>query len=228
MFNDKNQDIMNKTYLLSLIVAVLAMCGCTKVEVKEMQGRVIATKIVAKTAGEFQLPVTVNNEPHLVWKARSLSEWLHVNDSEWKQNAYNVTVSYDSNESSMYLRNFARVGYVAIDTYDGFVTDTIVVMQRGITPYISMADTTVDASQTECRVTFDSNLIDDCRSGLTIEADVDWVDSIEYLGNGTELLVKFSANAGAERQATITALFTDACRETTKAICVLTQKAFEE
>ena len=220
---------MNKTYLLSLIIAVLAMCGCTKVEVKEVQGRVIATKIVAKSAGEFQLPITVNNEPHLVWKARSMSDWLHVNDSDWKQNAYNITISYDSNESSMYLRNFARVGYVAIDTYDGFVTDTIVVMQRGITPYISMSDVTVEASQTECRVVFDSNLIDDCRSGLTIKADEEWVDSIEYLGNGTELLVKLSANGGlTERKTTITATFTDACRETTKATCVLTQKSFVE
>lgn len=219
---------MKKAYLLSLVVAVLAICSCTKVEVMDVQGEVIATKKVSKAAGEFQLPITVKGETHLVWRARALSEWLHVNDSDWKQNAYNITISYDSNESSMYVRNFARVGYVAIDTYDGFVTDTVVVMQRGITPYMNLADATVEASQTECRVAFDSNLIDDCRAGLTLTADQSWVESIEYLGNGTELLVKFSANEGVERQATITAVFTDACKEETSATCVLTQKAFEE
>lgn len=218
---------MKKAYLLSLVVTLLAVCSCTKVEVKSVQGKVIATKTVSQAAGEFQLPITVNDETDIVWKARAISDWLHVNDSDWKKNAYNITISYDSNESSMYLRNFARVGYVAIDTHDGFVTDTIVVMQRGIKPYMKLENTTVEASQTECKIVFDSNLIDDCRSGLTFEAD-EWVESIEYLDNGIELLVKFGANEWVERQATIKVIYTDACKEQTIATCVLTQKAFEE
>ena len=81
-----------------------------------MQGEVIAVKDVPKTAGEFQLPITVNNNPKLVWRARPISNWLHVSDQNWKQNAYNLTISYDSNESSMYVRNFARVGHVVVLT----------------------------------------------------------------------------------------------------------------
>lgn len=219
---------MRKTYLLSMIVALLAICGCTKVEVIDLQGQVLAVKTVEKSAGEFQLPITVNSENDLVWRARPISSWLHVKDETWKKGPYNVTIGYDSNESSMYSRNFARVGYVAIDTYDGFVTDTIIVKQRGLKPYMNMANVAVEASETECKVVFDSNLTDDCRLGLTLSADSEWVESIEYLGNGTELLVKFSANEGEERQTTLTARFVDACNEETSATCVLTQKAVVE
>lgn len=192
-----------------------------------MQGEVIAVKDVPKTAGEFQLPITVKNNPTLVWRARPISNWLHVSDQNWKQNAYNLTISYDSNESSMYVRNFARVGHVVVETYDGFLADTIVVKQRGITPYMELENTTIEASETECEIAFNSNLTDACRPGITIVADENWVESIEYLGCGTHLLVKVAANSGEERQATISLSFTDACGVTTNTNCVLTQKAGE-
>ena len=192
-----------------------------------MQGEVIAVKDVPKTAGEFQLPITVNNNPKLVWRARPISNWLHVSDQNWKQNAYNLTISYDSNESSMYVRNFARVGHVVVETYDGFVADTIVVKQRGITPYMELENKTIEASETECEITFNSNLTDACRPGITIVADENWVESIEYLGCGTHLLVKVAANSGEERQSNISLSFTDACGVTTNTTCVLTQKAGE-
>ena len=53
------------------------------------------------------------------------------------------------------------------------------------------------------------------------------MESIEYLGCGTHLLVKVAANSGEERQATISLSFTDACGVTTNTNCVLTQKAGE-
>ncbi len=224
----KTMRIMNKTYLLSIIAAVLVMCGCTRVEVIDVQGEVIAVKEVPVTAGEFQLPITVKNNPRLVWRARPVDSWLHVSDGNWKQNAYNLTVNYDSNESSMYSRNFARVGAVVIETYDGFVADTIKVKQRGITPYMQLENKTVEASETECEIAFDSNLTDACRPGMTFSADVNWVKSIEYLSCGTHLLVKFAANSREERNAIITVSFTDACGVTSNATCVLTQKAVVE
>ena len=218
---------MNKTYLLSIFVAALFMFGCTKVEVKDVQGEVLAVKKVPKTAGEFQLPVVVKGEPKLYWKARPASDWLHVADQNWKQNAYNLTVNYDSNESSAYVRNFARVGYVVIETYDGFVSDTIVVMQRGITPSMHLESKTVEASETECEIAFNSNLTDACRPGMAFTANENWVKSIEYLSCGTHLLVKLDANGGEERQATIKVSFTDAWGETTNAECLLTQQKAE-
>ena len=101
---------MKKTYLLAIVLfAVFAMCGCNRVEVIDVQGEVIAVKKVNKEAGFFSLPITSPNNSKLVWRARPISNWLHVNDEGWKQNAYNLFVNYDSNESSIYVRNFARV-----------------------------------------------------------------------------------------------------------------------
>lgn len=219
---------MNKTYLLSIFAALLIMGGCTKVEVIDVQGKVLAEKIVPVEAGSFQLPVTVNETSRLVWRARAVSEWLHVPDQNWKQNAYNIIINYDSNESSAYVRNFARAGHVVIETYDGFVADTIVVRQRGMNPIMSLKDVEVEASVTECEIEFNSNLIDTCRPNMTFSSNADWVTSVEYLGCGTHLLVKFSANEGEAREAEIKVSFTDACGETTETKCVLTQsKALE-
>ena len=193
-----------------------------------MQGEVLADKIVPSSAGSFQLPITINETTRLVWRVRSVSDWLHVPDQNWKQNAYNVTINYDSNESSAYVRNFARAGAVVIETYDGFVADTIVVKQRGITPNMHLKDVEVDASVAECEIEFNSNLTDTCRPNMTFSADADWVTSVEYLGCGTHLLVKFSPNEGEARTAEIKVAFTDACGVTSEAKCVLTQsKALE-
>jgi hypothetical protein len=108
-------EIMRKTYLLVIMAALFAAFSCTKVEVIDVQGEVIAVKEVAVKGGTFMLPITVQNENKLVWKVRPLSEWLHVDDAEWKQNAYNVLVRCDSNESSANSRNFARVGHLVVE-----------------------------------------------------------------------------------------------------------------
>ncbi len=216
---------MNKTYLLSIFAALLMISGCTKVEVIDVQGETLVVKEVPVTADSFQLPIIVNETSRVVWKARSLSDWLHIaeKDQTWKQNSYNITVYHDSNESSAYVRNFARLGHIVIETYDGFVADTIKVKQRGLTPFMQLKDTEVEALTTECEVEFNSNLTDACRPTMTFRADDDWVESIEYLGCGTHLLVKFSANGGETRETTLRVGFTDACDNYTEATCKLTQ-----
>ena len=219
---------MKKTYLLVIIAAVMAICSCTKVEVIDVQGEVLAVKEVPVTAGTFQLPITVDGESKLVWKARPVQAWLHVDDSEWKQNAYNVLVRYDSNESTANTRNFARVGHVVIETYDGFVADTIIVKQRGLTPSMKLSNVTVEASETACEIPFNTNLTDACRPTMTFSANEDWVESVEYMSNGTHLAVKFSANGAEERSVNILVTFTDAWGVETVADCVLTQKAYVE
>ncbi len=218
---------MKKTYLLVIMAAIFAICSCTKVEYIEVTGRVLAEKEVPVTAGSFQLPITVNDANKLVWKVRPVHNWLHVDDADWKQNAYNVTVRYDSNESSMNTRNFARVGHLVVETYDGFVADTIVVKQRGITPSMKLNDVTIEASETKCLIPFNTNLTDACRPGLTISANAEWISGIEYLGNGKELEVVLSANDGVERSANVAVLFVDAWGDEHKAECVLTQKGLE-
>ena len=219
---------MKKTYLLVIIAAaVFAICGCTKIEVIQVQGEVLTEKEVPVTAGSFQLPVTVQGAEDLAWKVRPIHSWLHVDDTEWKYNAYNVLVRYDSNESTMNTRNFARVGHLVVETYDGFVADTIVVKQRGITPSMKLSDTTVPAHKSVCQIPFNSNLTDACRPSMTITASEAWVESVEYLDNGTHLEAKFSENNAAERSATITVLFVDAWGTPYEADCVLTQKSLE-
>ena len=217
---------MKKTYLLIIMAAIFAICSCTKVEYIDVTGRVLTEKEVPVTAGSFMLPVPVNGESKLVWKVRPIDSWLHVDDAEWKQNAYNVTVRYDSNESSMNTRNFARVGHLVVDTYDGFVADTIVVKQRGMTPSMKLSNVTAEASMTTCLIPFNTNLTDACRPGITLSADQDWVEGITYLGNGKELEVALAANGGDERSAHIKVLFVDAWGDEHKAECVLTQNAY--
>lgn len=219
-------EIMKKTYLLVIMAALFVMSSCTRVEYIKVTGRVLAEKEVPVTAGTFQLPITVN-EDQLVWKVRPVHDWLHVDDGEWKQNAYNVFVRYDSNESSMNNRNFARVGHLVIETYDGFVADTVVVKQRGITPEMKLSDVAIEASETKCLIPFNTNLTDSCRPSITISADQNWVESIVYLSNGKELEVTLAANGGAERSAHVKVVFVDAWGDAHHAECVLTQKGLE-
>ena len=223
----KLNEIMKKTYLLVIMAALFVMSSCTKVEYIKVTGRVLAEKEVPVQAGSFQLPITVNGEQKLVWKVRPVHNWLHVDDAEWKQNAYNVFVRYDSNESSMNNRNFARVGHLVVETYDGFVADTIVVKQRGITPSMKLSDVTIEASETKCLIPFNTNLTDACRPSISLSADQNWVESVVYLGNGQELEVTLAANDAAERSAHIKVLFVDAWGDPYEAECVLTQKGLE-
>ena len=219
-------EIMKKTYLLVIMAAMFIMSSCTKVEYIQVTGRVLAEKEVPVQAGTFQLPITVN-ENKLVWKVRPVHNWLHVDDAEWKQNAYNVFVRYDSNESSMNSRNFARVGHLVVETYDGFVADTIVVKQRGITPSMKLSDVTVEATETKCLIPFNTNLVDSCRPGITLSANENWVYGVEYLANGKELEGTLAANDGAERSAHVKVVFVDAWGDAHEAECVLTQKGLE-
>jgi hypothetical protein len=126
----------------------------------------------------------------------------------------------------MTSRNFARVGYLAVETLDQFVVDTVVVKQRGLTPYMELTDTTIAASETTGDIPFNSNLTDECRPTMTFSADANWVESVVYLGCGTHLEVKVKPNTNVERTSVITVTFTDACGEVTTADCVLTQTAF--
>ena len=223
---------MNKTYLLVLATALLVLGSCTKVEVMEVQGEQLVEKVVPAEAGSFMLPVVSNEKEKFAWKLRSLSDWLHVDNSvlksEWNFNNQNVRINYDSNQSTTNNRNFARVGYLVLETYDMFEVDTIVVKQRGLTPSMKLSDVTVAADVEKYELPFNTNLTDQCRPGLTFSADKDWVKGITYLGNGTHLEVLFSENKGAERATEIEVVFTDAIGGVYTAKCVLTQAAYVE
>lgn len=210
----------NRICLFALLVVAIAVCGCTKVEVQVTQGKVIAVKDVPVEAGSFPAVILTSG----VWYAEAIDSWLSCDDA-LRNNNYTITINYESNESTVSTRNFARVGRVAIKTFDGFVADTIVVRQRGITPYLQLKDAVIEASQTECEVIFNSNLTDACRPSLKFTASEDWVKGIEYFPDGVSLLVTLDESNGLERSAVITAFFTDAWGEVTTSTCTLTQKA---
>ena len=195
-----------------------------KVSQEATQGCIVATRMVPSQAGSFILPISA--ESYLAWRTRPLNNWLHLSDTDqgWMQGPHSITVHYDSNESTLNSRKFARVGCLALESYDGSIIDTVVVKQRGLTPSMKLEDMVVEASTTECKIAFYTNLTDECRSALTFSADRDWIHSIDYLADGCYLLVKLAVNNGTERNAKILATFTDACGFTFDAKCVLTQK----
>jgi hypothetical protein len=210
----------NRIYLFALLVVAIAVCACTKVEVKQTKGEVIAVKDVPVQAGSF--PVVILTEG--VWYAQAIDSWLSCDETPHINN-YTITINHESNESTLYTRNFARVGRVAIKSYDGFVADTVVVRQRGMTPFLELKDAEIEASQTECEVVFNSNLTDACRPSLTFTASEEWVKGIEYFPDGVSLLVTLDESEGYERSTQITARFVDAWGDETVSTCTLTQKA---
>lgn len=219
---------MNKTYLLSIFAAALMVCSCTKNEVIRVTGRVIATAEVEAAAGEFMAAVTVGDNAKVAWKAVPVSNWLHVDDDRWMHDNA-VRVRYDSNESTQNSPKFARIGHVAITSHDGFVADTIVVYQKGQTPQLVFIneESVVEASEVECDILFSSNLIDECRPGITLTADANWVEKLELLPSGAHVRAYLAPNSGEERTATIKVAFKPAWGEVTETECKLTQKALE-
>ena len=203
-----------------LAVVAIVLGGCTKVEVQKTQGEVIAVKDVPVYADSF--PVVILAEG--VWYAQALDSWLSCDESLRNDN-YTIEVFHESNESNSSERRFARLGRVAIKSYDGFVADTIIVRQKGLVPQLSLTDIEVEASQTECEVVFNSNLTDACRPSLSFHADQPWVKSIQFFSDGVSLLLTLDESDGMERSTTITARFVDAWGEAHEATCKLTQKA---
>lgn len=210
----------NRICLLALLAVAMFVNSCTKVEVQVTQGEVIAVKDVPAQAGSF--PAVILSQG--VWYAQAVDSWLSCDETLRKDN-YTIVIGYESNESTGNTRKFARVGRVAIKTFDGFVADTIVVRQKGTPPFLKLNDTEIEASQTECEVLFNSNLTDACRPSLTFSASEEWVKHIEYFSDGVSLLLTLDESEGFERSATITARFVDAWGVETTSTCTLTQKA---
>lgn len=209
---------MKQNIFIFSIVAALFAASCTKIEVAQPQGRVIATVEVAAEASEF--PVSVKTVG--VWSASSQADWLHV-DSDLKKDNCAIAVAYDSNESTESRRNFCRMGHVVISTYDGFTTDTIVVKQRGLIPFLSLQDTEMPGADNEYKVPFNTNLSAAQLPSMTFSADADWVHSVEFGTDGASLLVKAGVNDGAPRTAQISASFKDAWGDVHTTTCTLTQ-----
>lgn len=209
---------MKQKILIFSLVAALFAVGCTKIEVAQPQGSVIAEVEVTAEAGE--LPISVKTKG--VWSATSLTDWLHV-DEELKKDNFSISVAYDSNESTESRRNFCRVGRVVVATYDGFTSDTIVVKQRGLTPFLSLQDTKMPAADKEYKVPFNTNLSAAQLPSMSFSANKEWIHSVEFGTDGASLLVKTSVNTGAAREAQLTASFKDAWGEVTTTTCTLTQ-----
>ena len=72
---------MKQKIFIFSIVAALFVAGCTKIEVAQPQGRVIATVEVAVEASEF--PISVKTVG--VWSASTQTDWLHVDSYRYRE-----------------------------------------------------------------------------------------------------------------------------------------------
>ena len=206
---------------MSLAVVVALFASCTK-EVLVTTGEVIAEKVVPAEAGKFHVAVTTTG----VWQATPVDSWLHV-DEGLVNGDYAITISYDSNESTAARRNFNRVGYVVIATYDKYTADTIRVKQKGLTPFMKLQSVVVEATAERCSIPFDTNLTHEQHPMVVCRASEPWVRSVAINDSSTALNVELEANNGVERQSTIEVSFTDAWGEATTVYCTLTQKQSE-
>lgn len=193
---------MRKFYSVFIIMSMV-LTSCAK---EVLQPIVIdfGKKTVGVDAGSF--PVRVSTD--CAWYAQAESSWIKV-DSEFHESEGTVLVNYDSNASSEGDWRFNRIGYVYIKTYDGGTVGKIAVWQKGIAPAISFPqDNIIPAAGGACRVECMTNLTDSERSRIKISTEAAWITGLEWSRDGRS--VKFTAQAGSQRQAEITLRHTDA------------------
>ena len=119
---------MIKKLLVILTLAAFSALSCAK-ETQLPRGKVLAEVAVESDAG--QVPALVSADG--VWKARSIAEWISVDDA-WHKGENTVLLVYASNRSIEGLHRPARTGCVVIETADGAQCDTLKIHQRGIEP----------------------------------------------------------------------------------------------
>lgn len=112
--------------LIPMGLLVLGLAACTQ-EVMKPTGKVIGEVTVESDAG--QMPVLINADG--IWKARSLEEWISVDDT-WHRDQYTVVLQYGSNQSVEGMHRPDRIGHVLIETADGAEKDTLVIHQKGL------------------------------------------------------------------------------------------------
>lgn len=185
--------------ILLSVSSVLA--SCVKWVDPDTTGRRIAERIVPVAASSTSIYVAKDKDA--VWTVSPSEDWLKVNFDGFVKGEYAVTVSCGSNESTPGRRNFARMGYVYVMSYDHVQCDTIVIKQRGITPVISMEDVMVSASQQSCLIPLETNLNDEQRPSVTFTCDRDWVSAMEIAPDNAHVSVLFSGTPSGEAKLTM-------------------------
>lgn len=200
-----------------LIFMALTLCSCVKWVDPEVNGKCIAERVMPVEASRATVYVGMDSDA--IWTVEASDSWLGVNFDGYVKGEYAVTLSCASNESTPGRRNFARMGYVYVKTYDHRQCDTIVVKQRGLVPQISLEDVSVSASQTECVVPLTTNLTDEQRPYITFSADKAWVGSISVAPSNACLSVELSSDAAGD--ATITMCYTPQWGEPVEESCTI-------
>ena len=178
----------------------------------------LGSKTVGIDAGTFPVRITVEG----VWYAESQVSWLKVDESLHDSDG-TFTVRYESNTSSEGDWRFNRVGTVLVKTYDGAVTGTIKVLQKGMTPEIRFADVNkIPVAGGQCKVTCLTNLTDSERSGISFRCQETWIKDICWSLDGRS--VDFTAEAGVARQAKVTMIYTDAWGQVTEVEFTVSQE----
>lgn len=185
-----------------LMVVALAVCACGK-EKPDTVVSVLEEKTFSAEGGLFMVLVGGNG----VWGVSSSSDWIHVQERYYRDEAA-FEVVFDSNESSVGDHRFCREGKVYVETWDGSRRDEVVIRQEGLAPEMSLSDTMIGSAEGTYTMTFQNNFSDRERRSIAFSSDASWISGIVYGRDGESVL--FNAGAGSGRTATISATFTDA------------------
>ena len=200
---------------LLLLCAFLAP-SCSKKDAS-LPGKRIGTVVVDAAPGSF--PVRVSTD--VSWRAFSTAPWLEVED-DWMLPRDVCRVDYASNESVIGEIRLSRVGLILFETKDGVQRDTLVVLQKGATPFLSLpASMNVAEDQGDYSLALTSNLPDAARPSLAIRSTQPWIYDLQLSDDLTRIL--FSVAEGSDRSAEIEAVYTDVFGETTTVSCTINQ-----
>lgn len=216
----KNDATMKKINAIISMALSLALSACTKWVDPVTTGSLIAEKTVPVTENRNTFPVNIDG----IWKASASEKWLSVNFAGYVKGEYAVTIGCASNESTPGRRNFARKGYVFIETYDHTLRDTIVIKQAGLKAEMALEDVIVDASARECLLPLVTNLTDEQRPQITFTSDKPWVGETAIAPDNVHVAVALTGGAAAGEEAVVTMCYTPVWGEAVSASCKITIK----
>ena len=211
---------MEKINEIISMALFLALSACTKWVDPVTEGSLIGEKTVPVTENMNTFPISIDG----VWRASASEKWLSVNFDGYVKGEYAVTIGCASNESTPGRRNFARKGYVFIETYDHTLRDTIVIKQAGLEPEMALEDVSVDASARECLIPLVTNLTDEQRPQISFTSDKPWAGEAAIASDNVHVAVALTGGAAAGEKAVVTMCYTPVWGDAVSTSCTITIK----
>ena len=199
-----------------LLLAAFLLVSCSK-DRSAIAGRNLGTVVVDAAPGAFPLRIRTD----VKWRACATDSWLQVG-GQWMEADDVCRIDYASNESVVGDIRFARAGNVLFETADGLQVDTLLVLQRGAMPFLSLtASYEIPEEGGDCSLTLDTNLGDRQRAALSLHCETKWIHDLRLGADGRSIL--FSAEEGEGRSTVLYVEYTDVFGQVTTTSCTLNQ-----